>query len=85
MLTDPENGAQVDHKSFTHGLISIFWKTTEDSNPQIEKSIIPESVNIFTANNVISYFRLAENRVHATTTAADFGVTKIIIFENNNN
>ena len=55
-------------------LISIFSKTSEDSNTQIFKSIIPEHIYIATGNDVIViiYFRSAANRLHATVTTADF-------------
>ena len=55
----------------------IFSKSTEYSNPQIFKGIILERVYIFTGNDVISYFRSAAYRVHATATAADFTITKL--------
>ena len=35
-----------------------------------------ESLCIFTGTDVISYFRLAANRVQASATVADFAVTK---------
>ena len=57
-------------------LISIFLKTTEDSNPQVYTSVILEGVYICTGNDVISYFWSAANRVHATAAVTDFTVTK---------
>ena len=53
-----------------------FLETTDGSNPQIDTSVIPEGFYILTRKYVISYFRPAANRVHATVTVADFIVTK---------
>ena len=53
-----------------------FLETTDDSNPQIDTSVIPEGIYILTRNDVISYFRSTGNRVHATTIVADFTVIK---------
>ena len=53
-----------------------FNGTIEDSNPQVYTSLIPERIYISTGNDVISYFRSAENRVHATAVVIDFTITK---------
>ena len=60
-------------------LISIFLQTIEASNPQLYTDICLEGfciLCVFTANEIVSYFRSAANRIHATATVAEFVVTK---------
>ena len=57
-------------------LIKIFSRTTEASNPQVHISITPEGIYICAGNDVISCFRSAANRVHATTAITDFTMAK---------
>ena len=59
-------------------LLQVFSKTTEDSNPQVHTSVKPKGINIYTVglNDVISYFRLAANCVHAIAAVPDFAVAK---------
>ena len=42
-------------------VISIFSKTTEDTNPQIYTILILEGIYILTGNDVINYFWSAAN------------------------
>ena len=50
-------------------MISIAYR-----NPEIYTNVVLEGLYILTGNNIISYFRLAANRIHATATAVDFTV-----------
>ena len=46
------------------------------SNPQVYTGAIPEDIDSFARNDVISYFRSAANCAHATAAVIDFTVAK---------
>ena len=85
LLLDPENGAQMDLPLSVRYINSGFRFSCKilnlASDTQIYTDIRLDGLCIITAKNVISYFRSATNRVHATTTVADFAVTKQLFWK----
>ena len=56
--------------------LDFLSKTTEASSPQFHRIVIPDGIYITTGNDVITYFRSAPNRVHATGAVTDFDAPK---------
>ena len=63
------------------GLKLAYRRLRKVSNAQLNTDISLEGLCILTGNDIISYFRLAANHVHATATVADFTTTKQSFWE----
>ena len=61
--------------------VDFLEKNTEGRNRQIYTRVIPEGIHILIGNDVISYFRSAADRVHATAAVTDYTVTNDIFWK----
>ena len=59
-----------------YALQNGWFRFCRNYDPQVHTSVTLEGIYICTINDVISYLRLAANRVHATAAVTDFTVTK---------
>ena len=77
MLLDPENGlkwaCRHARNALRKGLILIFSETANDSRFKIQPGMAIDSLNIFTGNDVIGYFRSVANRTNMFILVSSLG------------